>query len=273
MQTKMWKMNTSFLPANRQGIAIDALMILLNLFLFPILTARIGNLFDESFRDNQGAFRTLAALMLFVLAGRLFGLYLKRFSLQTRLERAGQTAFPLYFFILNTPVFIFAAAFVAVLLSSVAADFGIVEKGYGGQPKESQTVSLIVTFSIVVLMCLEVYFLYRLTKPLSENEKQARAKGNWKFNLKGELAADFGLFAYMIVWQIFYNQTSAILLTFPANVTETVGLKIFSVSLTFVAFLLFYLSPRAVFLVEDRRYLGTWLFIFGVFLSSIVSYW
>jgi len=269
----MLKTTRLFLPANRQGVAIDALMILLNLFLFPGLTARIGSLFDESFRDNAAAFKTLAALMLFVLAGRLFGLYLKRFSLQTRLESAGQTAFPLYFIILNIPLFILTAAFVAVLFSALAADLGIVESGYGGRPKHSPAVALVGTFAIFVLMCLEVYFLYRLTKPLSENEKQMRGQGDWKFNLKGELLADFGLFAYMMVWQVFYNQTAAILLTFPENVKETFDLKIFSVCFTFVCFLLFYLSPRAVFLVEDRKYLGTWLFIFIVFLSSIVSYW
>lgn len=268
----MWKTIRPILPANRQGIAIDALIILLNLFLFPFLTARIGNLFDESFRDNADAFKTLAALMLFVLGGRLFGLYLKRFSLQTRLENSGQTAFPLYFFILNTPVFIMTAAFVAVLLSALAADLGIVESGYGGRPKESQPLALAGVFAIIVLMCSEIYFLYRLSKPLSANEKQMREKGDWKFNLKGELAADFGLFAYMIVWQVFYNQTSAILLVFPENVKETFALKIFSLCITFFCFLLFYLSPRAVFLVEDRKYLGTWLFILVVFLSSIVWY-
>ncbi len=268
----MSKTNRPFLPVNRQGIALDALVILLNIFLFPFVTARIANLFDESFKDNAEAFKTLAGLMLLILGGRLFGLYLKRFSLQSRLEKSGQTAFPLYFFILNTPVFIFTAAFVAVLLSSVAADFGMVEKGYGGRPKESQALALAGVFAIVILMCLEIYFLYRLTKPLSEAEKQMRAKGDWRFDLKGELVADFGLFAYLIVWQVFYNQTAAILLTIPENVTETVGLKIFGVCLTFVCFLLFYLSPRAVFLIEDRKHLGTWLFILIVFLSSIVRY-
>lgn len=260
------------MPPNRQGIATDALSALLNLFLFPIATSRIGNIFDESFRDNRGAFKTLALLMLFILGCRLSGLYLKRFRLQARLEKSEQTSFPLYFFIFNTPVFILTAAFVTVLFLSLSADVGLVETSYSGQPKESQAVSLIGVFATFALMCMEIYFLYRLSKPLNEKEKQMLAAGDWKFTLKAELLADFGLFAYMMVWQVFYNQTAAILLTFPENVTETLELKIFSVCFTFIVFLMFYLSPRTVFLIEDRKYWGTWLFILIVFLSSLVRY-
>lgn len=260
------------LPANRQGIAIDVVMIALNIFLFPLFTGRVGKLFDESFKDDSGAFKTLAVLMFLILGGRLIGLYLKRFPLQARLEKSEQTSFPLYFFILNTPVFILTAAFVAVLLFNVLGQTGMVETNYNGMPKDSQVISLTGTFAIIALMCAEVYFLYRLSKPLSEKEKQQRAEGNWKFGLKSEFFADFGLFAYMSIWQVFYNQTAALFLTTPENVPEKLEFKIISVFFLFICFLMFYLAPRAVFLIEDRKHLTTWLFILLVFLSSIVWY-
>jgi hypothetical protein len=211
--------------------------------------------------------------MLFILACRLGGLYLKRFPLQARRRSKGETSFPLYFLLLNTPVFILSAAFVAVLVAQLSADAGIVETNYGGTPKDSQTLSLIVVFAIFFLMCLEAYFVYRLTKPLSRAEKRLMSQRNWLFGWKTELFADFGLFAYMIIWQVFYNHIAAIFLTPPANVAETLELKIVSLFFLTFAFLLFYLSPRTVFLIEDRKYLGTWLFIFAVFLSSIAPHW
>lgn len=265
-------MTRPFLPANRQGIAVDVLSILLNLFLFPFFTSRLENLFRESFRDNKDAFKTLAGLIFFILICRLFGLYLKRFPMQTRLRSAEQATFPLYFLILNTPVFILSAAFTAVLFTQLLADAGIVETGYGGQPKDSQALSLVIVFGIFFLICLEAYLLYRLSKPLNRQEKQMLAKRNWMFSGKAEFLADFGLFAYMIVWQIFYNHIAVIFLTPPANVKETLEIKLVSTVFLFISFLLFYLSPRAVFLIEDRRYLGTWLFILLAFLSSIVPY-
>ena len=41
----------------------------------------------------------------------------------------------------------------------------------------------------------------------------------------------------------------------------------------FIVFLIFYLSPRTVFLIEDRKYWGTWVFIIGVYLATVVRYW
>ena len=262
-----------FLPVNRQGIAIDAIAIIANLFLFPFLLSRVGNLFDESFADNTFAFKTLAGLMVIILAGRLTGLYLKRFPLQTRLEASGQTSFPAYFFLLNIGVFVLNAAFVMVFVMSMLGDIGLVETGYGGRPKDSQAVMLIGVFSMLVLTATEIYLIFRLGKPLTEHEKELRAHGDWKFGTIGELAADFGLFAFMMIWQVFYNQTAYIMMTPAPNVSESLDLKIFGAVFTFICFLLFYLSPRTVFLIEDRKYLGTWVFIFGVYLSSVLRYW
>ena len=81
--------------------------------------------------------------MMFALAGRLLGLYLKRFSLQSRLSRAGDGKFPLMFFVFSVPLLILTAAFVAVLFQSVAAEWGVIETYGSGVPKGSFATTLI----------------------------------------------------------------------------------------------------------------------------------
>ena len=266
-------MKRQFLPPNRQGIIIDAIAIIANLVLFPFMLSRVGGLFQQSFADNGPALLTLAGLMLFILAARLLGLYLKRFPLQSRLERSGQTAFPMYFFILNIGVFVLNSAFVIMFVFALAGGLGLVETNYNGQPKDSLTLTLIGVFLMFILMCAEIFLIYRLSRPLSEGEKALRAEGNWMFDGRGEFAADFGLFAYMMVWQVFYNDTAKMMMTPPEGGVDSWEYRIFSAVFVFVVFLLFYLSPRTVFLIEDRKYLGTWVFIFGVYFASVVRYW
>lgn len=256
------------LPSNKQGIAIDGIVILLNIFLFPFVFDRINNLFVESFKDKQPAFTTLGLFMIVVLAGRLGGLYLKRFPLQARM-RSPDASFSIYFLVFNAPIMILTAVFAAVMIQYLAAEWGWIEKGYNGMPKESQAVSMTVVLTILVLSCLEIYLLYRLGKPLTGKEEQKAAEGNWLFGFPGEFLADFGLFIYMIVWQVFYYLTARLFLTSPAQGWD---MQIFTFFFLLICFVLFYVSPRAVFLTEDRKYFTTWAFISLVFLTSLIAH-
>jgi len=262
-----------FLPTNRNGIAIDAIAIFANLFLFPLLLSRVGGLFDASFGDDGAAFMTLAGLMLFTLVARLSGLYLKRFSLLSRLEGSGPASLPLYFFILNIGVFVLNSAFVVVFFSALAGELGIVETYSDGRPRDSALVTALGLIGMIAVMSMEILFIFRLTRSLTHQEKRLRANGSWLFDWRGEFAADFGLFAYMMIWQVFYNNTAKLLMTPPENVAETWGYRILSMVFLFLVFLIFYVSPRTVFLIEDRKYVGTWVFIFGVYAASVVRYW
>jgi hypothetical protein len=270
---EMSRSTRPFLPENRQGIGIDAIAIVANLVLFPFLLSRVDGLFDKSFADDSPAFMTLAGLMFFILVARIFGLYLKRFPLQTRLEKTGNTSFPLYFFFLNVGVFVLNSAFVVTFASALAGDLGLIELNYSGQPKDSPIVMAIGLVMMMGFVSAEIYLIYLLGKPLTKREKNLREEGNWMFDGRGEFAADFGLFAYMMIWQIFYNSTARLFLTPPPNSTDTLEYRIFSAVFLFIVFLIFYVSPRTVFLIEDRKYLGTWVFIFGVYLASVLRYW
>jgi hypothetical protein len=262
-----------FFPLNRQGIVIDVLTAITNLFVLPLFMTRVGSLFDESFRDNSSAFLTLAGLMLFILAGRLLGLYLKRFSLQARLANSSDGSFPMVFFVFSVPLLVLTAAFVVVLFQSITAQVGLVEATSGGMPRDSQWFAYFGVLVMTVLMGLEVYLLFRLSRPLTEREKELRDRGVWMYTPAGEYFADFGLFAYMMIWQVFYYQTAEVLLTMPNGEPVAGDMKVISVIFLAVAFVLFYLAPRAVFLIEDRKYRGTWLSIGLVFILSIVRHW
>ena len=165
------------------------------------------------------------------------------------------------------------SAFVVVLLSAVAGSLGLVETNYGGRPKDSLGLTLVGVFLMLVLMCTEIFLIYRLSRPLSKREKDLRAHGNWMYDWRGEFAADFGLFAYMMVWQVFYNDTAKMMMAPPEGGVDSWAYRIFSAIFVFIIFLLFYASPRTVFLIEDRKYLGTWVFIFGVYLASVLRFW
>jgi hypothetical protein len=259
------------LPSNKQGIAIDAIVILLNLVLFPFISGRIKGLFVVSFGDKQPEFKTLGTLMVIIIIGRLGGLYLKRFPLQYRM-RSSEASFSIYFLVFHVPIMVLTAAFGIVLLQYLAADLGFMETGYNGLPKESQAMSMAAVFLILILSAVEIYLMYRLGKPLNAKEEQKAAKGNWMFGFKGEFLADFGLFVYMMVWQVFYFLTADLLLTPPEGASWGWDMQIFSFFFLLVCFTLFYVSPRAIFLTEDRKYPATWAMIFLVFLTSLIAH-
>lgn len=258
-----------FFPPNRQGIAIDAVTIVCNLLLFPLLAARVEALFNGFFSDDPSAFQALPAVMVFILASRLVGLYLKRFGLQARLADSEDGGFPLLFFIFSFPLTILTAAFTLISLSGLVGNLGITEVNENGLPAMTRTVEIVGTFLILFLAGLEAFLVYRLSKPLDRHEREMRSAGVWMYTWMGELAADFGLFAYMMIWQVFYHQVAGLLTTRADGMPMAWDMKLVSVFFMAVCFMLFYLSPRAVFLIEDRKYSGTWLMIGLVFLSSL----
>jgi hypothetical protein len=252
-----------FFPPNRQGITADAIVILCNLILVPLLAGRVERLFTAFFSNDQSSLAVLPPIMMFILAGRLVGLYLKRFGLQSRLADAEDGGFPILFFVFSFPLLVLTAAFTAVGFSAWATD--------GTSSAGSGTIQYVGTFVLIILACIEAYLLYRLGVPLNAHELEMRDRGVWMYTWLGELTADFGLFAYMIIWQVFYHQVAEMLTTRPDGAPMPLDMKLVSIFFMAICFMLFYLAPRAVFLIEDRKYRGTWLMIGLVFLSSLTG--
>ncbi len=174
-----------FFPPNRQGIAIDLVVILCNLILFPIVAARIDVLFNAFFSNERSGVQILPLLMMAILAGRLVGLYLKRFPLQARLSQASDGSFPLFFFIFSFPLIVLTAAFVMISLMSTAGEVGLVETGADGMAKPSQAVELLGTFSILFLALLEGYLIYRLSRPLTAEEQTKPGQRSLDLSVSG----------------------------------------------------------------------------------------
>jgi hypothetical protein len=262
-----------FLPSSRNGIKIDLLIIFINLVIFPLMFApmlRMIAVDDKDIDANMGMF---ALLMLIVTFGRIGGLYLKRFPLQARLTDPKAADFPGYFFIFNIALAVVGAAMLAVLFQYILGQIGIIETGYNGLPKENGMVmacGLILMFAVVGA---EIYFLIKLSKPLSAAEKKLAERGDRKFGPIAEFIADYGLFLYMMVWQFVYFYCADLLLTEPNGAPLPLNMKAVGLIFMVIIFVMFYLTPRAVFLMEDRKYPATWIFIGLVFLSSIIRHW
>ena len=262
-----------FFPVNRQGITIDVLAMIASVAVVPFVVSRIGYLFDESFRDHAPAITTLALLMLATLSFRLAGLYLKRFPLQARLVNSDDGAFPLMFVVFSIPLLILTSAFAMTLLQTVAVAFGVIEKAPGGGSGNAPAIAYMGVSAILVLVVLEGFLLYRLSRPLSARQKTERESGDWKYSRSSEYLSDFCLFTYMLVWQVFYYQVAEMFMTMPDGRTMPTDMRIVSLIFVLIAFMLFYVAPRAVFLIEDRKHPGTWLFILLVFVTSTAGHW
>jgi hypothetical protein len=265
------RFSEEFFPANRRGMLIDAACILLNLFLFPFFNSRVGDLFDRSFGDDDSAFRILSLLMIILLVFRFGGLYLKRFGLQARRSKSSDFDFPAYFIIFNIPIVLLTASFAVICIQILLTDLEIITK----RDMDSPLVFGLGLFAIFVSIITELFLLFRLRKPLNKDERRLLGEKNRLFSPQTEMIADFGLFAYMMIWQVFYSQIVALffLPDVSGQLTSSEKVQFFFVSL-FVflipSFLMFYVSPRTVFLIEDRKHKATWLGILFVFISTLL---
>lgn len=262
------------LPSNKQGIVIDVLMIVINIFLFPVFAGRIDELFGGSFDNKQSSVITLGVLLGVLLFGRLGGLFLKRLPLQVRIRGTGAD-FSAYFLVLSAPLMILSAIGAWVVIEQfAAAAMGTIDAS--GAPAESggasRVMSILLILVVMFLTVSEIYLLFRLGKRLSSAESSRAARGGLLYGGTAEFVADFGLFAYMSLWQVVYYGVAAWLLRTP-EAPQGAGYYIFRVVIVALCFALFYLSPRAVFLTEDRKYLSTWIFIALVFASSLLPHW
>jgi hypothetical protein len=259
------------LPANKQGIVIDVLVIVANIFLFPIFAGRIEGLFSGAFADQRSAFIALGVLLSILLFGRLGGLYLKRLPLQARMRSYGAD-FSASFLVLSAPLMVLSAIGAWVVFERFAFNLGWLAADASGRPVESRGMTILLIFVVLFLTVSEIYLLFRLGKRLSSAENTRAAKGNFLYGGVAEFVADFGLFAYMLLWQVVYYSVAVWLLRAPET-PQNISYYIFRLVIVALCFALFYISPRAVFLTEDRKYLSTWIFITLAFVSSFLPHW
>lgn len=259
------------LPKNKQGIIIDILMILANIFVFPIFAMRIDALFAAAFENQKPAFLTIGVLMIVLLVGRIGGLYLKRFPLQARV-RSSMSDFSAKFLFVSMPVTILSAIGGWVAIQYFLVGLGVIPTDTAGDPVESQVMTIVMIIVVMFLAVFEVYLLFRLGKRLTAKESSSAARSGLLYGRTAEFVADTGLFAYVFVWQVIYYGIAAWVLRPPVGPPD-IGVYVIKYAAMVLIFTQLYLSPRAVFLAEDRKYASTWLFILAAFLSSLLPHW
>ncbi len=249
----------TFLPPNLHGIFIDIAIFLINLFLIGQLSDRFLRLVGKAEQEELPAMIGLWILAATIVLLRFSGLYFKRRPLQARLNRKAQSTMLGCFGLFNFGL-------MAVTLGVVLAPLtGYLEKKMGKQSGAFIIIPL--AFLGVFILFYEWWLFIKALSPLKDKEK-ALQHSSWLFSRKVENFADFGLFAYMILWQVIYNSVMVTLFTEP-------GLPEFKfrmVSLVFftIIFCGCYLAPRALFLVEDGKYRATWLTIGMAFLPTAI---
>lgn len=255
----MPKNRRNFLPPNLHGLFFDLAIFLLNIFLIRQLSNRFLGLIGNASQNETPAVVGLWLLAAVIVVLRFAGLYFKRRPLQARLNGKTNGSVLGCFGLLNFGL-------MAVTLGVVMAPLnGYVEKSLG---KKSGAVIIIpLAFIGVFLLFFEWWLLFRALSPLSDKELASK-KDSWLFSRRVENFADFGLFTYMILWQVLYNSVIATLFTEP-GLPE---LKFRLVSLFFFTFIFCgcYLAPRVLFLIEDAKYRATWLTLGLVFLPNAI---
>ncbi len=208
--------------------------------------------------------------MLLILFLRLVGLYLKRFSLQARKflqPEAGKPEtqslnFTFALWALNLGAIGLSGAFAIFALLGTLQDFGLINLAESGQ-----TLTPFIAVVGLLIPVIELGLVIDLSSSFDRREKRLLAAGDWLFSRQAEILADFCLFAYLLVWQVFSNFLISVFVRNAVNVP----LFIFFFIISLVVFIVFYVAPRTVFLLEDRKNKIAWLSISLVFLTSFLT--
>jgi hypothetical protein len=249
----------SFLPPNLHGIFFDLAIFVFNIFLIRQLSTRVSGLIGSAAEEEKSAMIGLWILAAVIVLLRFSGLYFKRRPLQARLNRKTESSMLGCFGLFNFGLMVVTLGVVMAPLT------GYVEKSLG---KQTGAVIIIpLAFLGVFILFFEWWLFIKALSPLKDKEKELE-HSSWLFSRKVENFADFGLFAYMILWQVIYNSIIIDLFTEagPSDFTSRIISLFF---FTFI-FLACYLAPRALFLVEDAKYRATWLTMGLVFLPSAI---
>lgn len=236
-------------PANRRGQILDLLVFLANLFLLGRFTNLLQSL-GHGFATNEDlAARRLSPIILAAFGVYTMGAILKRAPLHARVAALPSPNYAGCLFVgwisLHLTLSILGASF-------IAAGFDAVPKG-------------VLVVAVILLSTLPTIFVTRVIfRP-----KALAAISAWRKSWPTELAADLLIGAAVILltimWNIWFSELFFV--TWPGH---TFGDKLFGAALAAVAFALFYVTPRFIFLIEDFNRWTTWATI-GLTLAPLVG--
>jgi hypothetical protein len=224
-------------PANRRGQILDLLVFLANLFLlgrFTNLLQRLGQGFSAN--DDFAALR-LSLIILAAFGAYALGAILKRAPLHARGPSLPSPDYAGCLFIawisLHLTLSILGACFIAA--------------GFDAAPKG------VLVITVVLLSTLPTIFVTRVIfRPKKLPEIPAWRK-SWPMELTADLLIVAAVILLTVMWNIWFSG-----LFFVTWSGSTFGDKLFGAALASVAFALFYVTPRFLFLIEDFNQWTTW---------------
>jgi hypothetical protein len=233
---------------NRRGLILDLTVLLTNLFLVGPLTRLVRRL-GEAFTNNADAGPALGLLLAAVFVSYTVGAYLKRWPLQARLAKRptpDENSFAgcvyrgggFITLILQLTLFL-------VMTIVIAVDYQMSE--FRG------SICL-----IIGVACLPTAMTIRaLMRPTNLSAETWRK--SWVVELLADLALFFSTLVILVIWNLVSENV------FRGNPVGSAGDlvgNIFALVLFVMPmFVMFYIAPRVLYLVEDFMYPGTWLTI------------
>lgn len=244
----------SYLASKRHGFWIDLIFVMLSVFVLPRIGYILQRLFAQSIHDLEGSLNLIGGVIIITFLWRWISVYLKRFSFEARSDKTERSIG--IFWLAYLPTTLLSIAFVILGIGLPLKEAGIVDILEG---------EIYVGTIALFLIGIEAWLLFRL----NPEEGSGYSKNNWRYLRSTELFADIGIFAYIFVWQCFYNFYLVGITKFAfKSATMFGGFLIISI----VVFSFFYLGPRLLLLMEDGKRYATWLRILAIFIVSFVSH-
>jgi hypothetical protein len=224
-------------PVKHRGHLLDLLVFLANLFLlgpFTNLLQRLGHGFATN--DDLAA-RRLSLIILAAFAAYTLGAILKRPPLH---ERVAALPSPEYAGCLYS-----AWLSLHLTLSILGASF--IAAGFDIMPKGLPVVAVILLSTLPTIFVTRVIF-----RPRKLAEMRAWRR-KWPMELLADSLIVAAILLLTIMWNIWFSG-----LFFVTWSGHTFGDRLFGAALAAVAFALFYVTPRFLFLIEDFNRGTTW---------------
>lgn len=236
-------------PANRRGQIMDLLVFLANLFLlgkFTNLLQRLGQGFSAN--DDLAA-RRLSLIILVAFAAYTVGAILKRAPLHARVASLPSPDYAGCLFV--------AWISLHLTLSILGASF--IAAGFDAAPKGGPVVAVILLSTLPTIFVTRVIFRPKSLAAISAWRKK------WPMELLADLLIVAAVILLTVMWNIWFSG-----LFFVTWSGHTFGDKLFGAALAAVAFALFYVTPRFLFLIEDFKRWTTWATI-GLTLAPLIG--
>lgn len=224
-------------PAKHRGHLLDLLVFLANLFLlgpFTNLLQRLG----QGFATNDDlATRRLSLIILAAFAAYMLGAILKRAPLHARVAALPSPGFAGCLYL--------AWVSLHLTLSILGASF--IAAGFHALPKGISLIAMILLGMLPTIFVTRVVF-----RPKKLAEMPAWRK-KWPMELLADLLIIAAVILLTIIWNIWVSG-----LFFVTWNGHTFADKLFGAALAALAFALFYVTPRFLFLIEDFNRWTTW---------------